>query len=126
MRSTETSTGWPTLRISLGMLHMTEGQLADVDHALETADIHECAVVLQRGDDPGQHRTFVQLRPRLLGTLTLLLFEQDLARQDQIRTSAAFELGDAEIQPLTDSSERSSMKRMSTCEAGQKARSPAT
>ena len=84
------------------MLHVPERQLADVHHALDAAQVHECPVVLERGDGAWKHRADLQPGPCLLGQRLLLLFEQRTAGRHQVGPPSAFVTCDAEAQVLPD------------------------
>jgi hypothetical protein len=102
----------------------TQGQLADVHHALDAAQIDEGAEVLHAGDGPVHDRTFDQLLAGLSRARVLLLLQQCAARDNHVRSPTALELGDAKGIALADQGRQVFDEAESTCEAGQKARWP--
>ena len=84
------------------MLDPVEGQLADVDHAFQAAQIDEGAIILEGGDGALEHGALLEIGADGLGAEALLLFQQHSAGDYQVDVAAALVLGDAKAQMLVD------------------------
>ena len=57
------------------MFDSSETQLADVEHALNAANVDECAVWFDRRDNAIEHFAWLQAKAGLFGQLVGLFFE---------------------------------------------------
>ncbi len=83
----------------LGPLDARVAELADVQHALDAADVDERAERLEPDDLAAQHRAGLELLARLGRQPLLLLLDERAPRQDEVARLVA---RDAERQPLAD------------------------
>src|SRR5262249_14357673 len=81
--------------------HPPVSELADVNEALDAAEVDERAEVPDRDHGAGDGGALAQLLPGRRRLLRGFLFEQLAARHDEV-PSSRLELGDAEAQTLAD------------------------
>ncbi len=81
------------------MAHALPGHVGDVQQAVDTAQVHECAVVGQVLDDTLQDRAFLQLVHQLLALFRVLAFDHCTTRNHHV-IALAVQLDQLELEFL--------------------------